>query len=265
MKEKIRLEHIGKTFVTKRQTITALQDVNMTFGEGEFVSIVGPSGCGKSTIIRMIDDIIKPTDGTITVDGVTYDNNKPVSQSVIANIGFVFQNANLYPWLTVRQNLLLPLKVLGMLDQEHIEYADSLLQTIGLTEYADAYPCEISGGMAQRIGVIRSMVHKPQMLLMDEPFGALDDDTREVLDLEILQIWKRFGMTVIFITHNVEEAVLMSQRVYVMGSHPGRVVAEIPVTFDSARTIDLLSTPAFAEYCSRIEQLIGKIELDQIV
>ncbi len=265
MKEIIRLEHIGKTFFTRRQTITALQDVTMSFGEGEFVSIVGPSGCGKSTIIRMIDDIIKPTEGTITVNGVVYDNCKPVPREVISNIGFVFQSPNLYPWLTVRQNLLLPLKILGRMTEEYISYADSLLQMIGLTEYAAAYPREISGGMAQRIGVIRSMVHKPQILMMDEPFGALDDDTREVLDLEILQIWKRSGMTVIFITHNVEEAVLMSRKIYVMASHPGRVTAEVPIAFDQPRSLELLSSQAFSACCSQIEQMIGTVNLDQIV
>lgn len=265
MKDKIKLEHLGKTFVTRRQTITALQDVNMTFGEGEFVSIVGPSGCGKSTIIRMIDDIIKPTEGTITVDGVAYDNTKPITKEMISKIGFIFQSPNLYPWLTVRQNLLLPLEVLGKKTPEYVDYADSLLQMIGLTEYSDAYPKEISGGMAQRIGVIRGMVHKPQMLMMDEPFGALDDDTREALDLDMLNIWKKTGMTVIFITHNVEEAVLMSQRIYVMASHPGRVTTDIPVSFDKPRTLELLATPEFSAYCSKIEGLIGTVKLDQIV
>lgn len=265
MEAKIKLEHVGKVFTTRRQTIEALKDVNMQFGAGEFVSIVGPSGCGKSTIIRMVDDIIKPTSGAITVDGAAYDNAKPITKERIRKIGFIFQSPNLYPWLTVRQNLLLPLKVLGLETPEYVAHADSLLQMIGLTAYGDSYPNEISGGMAQRIGVIRGMVHKPQMLMMDEPFGALDDDTRETLDLEMLHIWQQTGMTVVFITHNVEEAVLMSQRVYVMASHPGRVTANIPIQFNAPRTLELLIKPEFSSYCSQIEQLIGTISLDQIV
>ncbi len=265
MKPIIQLKNIGKQFVARRQTITALEDINMQFGEGEFVSIVGPSGCGKSTVIRMIDDIIKPTCGTITVDGYSYDNDKPVSKEQIKKLGFIFQLPNLYPWLTIRQNVTLPLKILGLDDAEHMAYADELLAMIQMSDYADAYPSEISGGMAQRVGVIRGMVHKPQMLMMDEPFGALDDETREQLNVELLGIWQKTGMTIIFITHNVEEAVLLSQRVYVMASNPGRVIADIDVDFNKPRSLDLLMDPAFTAYCNQIEKLIGKIELDQIV
>ena len=261
----IKLESISKQFVARRQKITALEDVNMQFEEGAFVSIVGPSGCGKSTVIRMIDDIIKPSSGTITVDGVRYDNEKPISKEMIRNLGFIFQIPNLYPWLTIRQNVTLPLKILGLDDAAHRAYADELLAMIQLTDYANAYPGEISGGMAQRIGVIRGMVHKPKMLMMDEPFGALDDETREQLNIELYGIWQKTGMTIIFITHNVEEAVLLSQRVVVMSSNPGRVVAELPVDFDQPRTLALLNTPEFAAYCSQIEKLIGKIDLEQIV
>ena len=261
----IELSNISKQFVARRQKITALEDVNMQFEKGEFVSIVGPSGCGKSTVIRMIDDIIKPSSGTITVDGVPYDNGKPISNEMVRNLGFIFQIPNLYPWLTIRQNVTLPLKILGLNDAAHQAYADELLAMIQLTDYAGAYPSEISGGMAQRIGVIRGMVHQPKMLMMDEPFGALDDETREQLNIELLSIWEKTGMTIIFITHNVEEAVLLSQRVYVMASNPGRVVADMAIDFKRPRTLELLTEPDFAAYCNQIEKLIGKIDLDQIV
>ena len=261
----IKLEKISKQFFARRQTITAIDNLNMQFNPGEFVSIVGPSGCGKSTVIRMIDDIIKPTAGTITVDGYSYCNDKPVTKDKIKNLGFIFQLPNLYPWLTIRQNVTLPLKIYGLDDPAHRSYADELLAMIQLSDYADAYPSEISGGMAQRIGVIRGMVHKPKMLMMDEPFGALDDETREQLNIELLDIWKKTGMTIIFITHNVEEAVLLSERVYVMASNPGRVIADITIDFSQPRTLDLLTQPSFAAYCNQIEKLIGKIELDQIV
>ena len=265
MEPMIKLENVGKSFHTKRTDIVALKDVNMEFYPGEFVSIVGPSGCGKSTIIRIVDDIIKPTEGRVIVDGVEYDNNKEISKEMVKKLGFIFQLPNLYPWLTVRENLYLPLKVFGLQDEEHMQHVDKLLDMIGLSDCGNIYPSEVSGGMAQRIGVIRGMVHKPQMLMMDEPFGALDDDTREKMNLEMLNIWKETGMTIIFITHNVEEAVLLSQRVYVMQSHPGTVKAEVKIDFDEPRSLELIETQKFNEYCSRIEELIGKIDLNNVV
>lgn len=265
MEPKIKIEHLGKNFFSRRQTIKALDDVNMEFAPGEFVSIVGPSGCGKSTIIRMIDDLIKPTSGTITIDGFTYDNKKEIPQSFIKKLGFVFQLPNLYPWLTVRQNLYLPLKVYGMMDSEHVHHVEDLLEMTNLTEVGNIYPNQISGGTAQRIGVIRGMVHKPEMLMMDEPFGALDDETREKLNMEMLNIWKQTGMTIIFITHNVSEAVLMSQRVYVMKANPGHVKAEVKIEFDEERSLELQHTKKFINYCTQIEELIGKVDLNDVV
>lgn len=265
MEPKIKIEHLGKKFYSRRQEITALDDVNMSFAPGEFVSIVGPSGCGKSTIIRMVDDIIKPTSGSITVDGFTYDNKKEIPQSFIKKLGFIFQLPNLYPWLTVRQNLYLPLKVYGMMDSEHVHHVEDLLEMTGLTEVGNTYPNQISGGTAQRIGVIRGMVHNPEMLMMDEPFGALDDETREKLNMEMLNIWKKTGMTIIFITHNVSEAVLMSQRIYVMQSNPGHVKAEVKIDFDEERSLELQHTQKFIDYCNQIETLIGKVDLNDVV
>ena len=261
----IKLEHVGKKFVTRRQEITALDDVNMEFAPGEFVSIVGPSGCGKSTIIRMVDDIIKPTSGKITVDGIEYDNSRSISKSMVKKLGFIFQLPNLYPWLTVRQNLYLPLKVYGMLDHDHVNYVEDLLDMAGIRDAGNVFPNEISGGMAQRIGVIRGMVHQPKMLMMDKPFGALDDETREKMNIEMLNIWKQTGMTIIFITHNVSEAVLLSQRVYVMQSNPGHVKAELKIDFDEERSLELIRKPKFIEYCNQIEKLIGTVNLNDVV
>lgn len=261
----IKLEHVGKKFVTRRQEITALDDVNMEFAPGEFVSIVGPSGCGKSTIIRMVDDIIKPSSGKITVDGIEYNNRKSISKDLVKKLGFIFQLPNLYPWLTVRQNLYLPLKIYGMMDHNHVNYVEDLLDMAGIRDAGNVYPCEISGGMAQRIGVIRGMVHQPKMLMMDEPFGALDDETREKMNIEMLNIWKQTGMTIIFITHNVSEAVLLSQRVYVMQSNPGHVKAELKIDFDEERSLDLLKKPKFTQYCNQIENLIGTVNLNDVV
>ena len=149
----ISLKNINKKFLTRRSEIYALKNINMDFNKGEFVSLVGPSGCGKSTIIRLLDDILKPTSGEITVDGFTYNNNVSIPKDVIKKMGFIFQVPNLYPWLTIRENLMLPLKIYKMKGTEYEQYASSLLDYVGLADYADSYPSEISGGMQQRIGV----------------------------------------------------------------------------------------------------------------
>lgn len=266
MSEKfITLKGVDKTFKTKRSEIYALKNINMEFDKGEFVSIVGPSGCGKSTIIRLIDDIIKPTNGEIVVDGVKYDNKKDITKDMIKKLGFIFQVPNLYPWLTIRENVQLPLKVHNLKGEKYEKKTDELLDYVGLSQYANAYPSEISGGMSQRIGVIRGMVHEPQVLMMDEPFGALDEFTRETLNIELIKIWKDTKMTIIFITHNVEEAVLLSERIYVMSTHPGEVIAEIPIDFgEKERDLDLLTDEKFAEYCYQIEGLIGHLSLSEI-
>lgn len=265
MEPKIRLEHVSKEFNARRSNIRALDDINLEIFPSEFVSLVGPSGCGKSTIIRMVDDIIKPTSGTIIVDGKAYDNSIPISKQDIMKLGFIFQIPNLYPWLTIKENLYLPLKVYGEYDEPHMKYADELLDMIHLSDYADAYPKEISGGMAQRIGVIRGMVHKPEMLMMDEPFGALDDDTREELDLEIREIRKNTGITIIFITHNINEAVLISDRVVVLKSHPGQIKDEVKIDLPYDRTLDMQESHEFLSYAKKIQDLIGTVDIKDIV
>jgi NitT/TauT family transport system ATP-binding protein len=176
---KIILKNLSKIFHTRFQTIVAVQDINMEFGEGDFISIIGPSGCGKSTIIRMIDDIVKPTSGQIIIDGQDISSFKRIPAETARKIGFIFQQPNMFPWLTVRDNILLPLKIFGLRGQEWKNYADELIEMSGLSASRDSYPTEISGGSMQQAGVIRAMVHKPEILLMDEPFGALDLITRE--------------------------------------------------------------------------------------
>lgn len=265
MEPKIKLEHVSKEFNARRSNIRALDDINLEIFPSEFISLVGPSGCGKSTIIRMVDDIIKPTSGTIIVDGKAYDNSIPISKQDIMKLGFIFQIPNLYPWLTIKEKLYLPLKVYGEYDEPHMKYADELLDMIHLSDYADAYPKEISGGMAQRIGVIRGMVHKPEMLMMDEPFGALDDDTREELDLEIRENRKNTGITIIFITHNINEAVLISDRVVVLKSHPGQIKDEVKIDLPYDRTLDMQESHEFLSYAKKIQDLIGTVDIKDIV
>ncbi len=262
--DKIVLNHLGKVFHTRFQTITAVKDANMRFAKGDFVSIIGPSGCGKSTIIRMIDDLIKPSSGEIVIDGRVLDNSKRIPTEVIRKIGFIFQQPNMYPWMTVRENVLLPLKVFGLHGKEWEDHADHLIKSYGLAAQQDSYPTELSGGSMQRAGVIRAMVHKPEILLMDEPFGALDEMTRESLNMELLDIWKETGNTIIFITHSVDEAVLLSNRVYVMGTNPGRVVDEIDIDLPRPRNLDMIVSDKFVEYCEYLTNKIGHIELREI-
>lgn len=260
---KIELRNIDKTFVTKRQTTHALVDINIAVPTHSIVSIVGPSGCGKSTIIRIINDIIKPSSGAILIDGKDYGAEMP--KEIIRKMGFIFQRPNLLPWLTLRQNIAFPQKIVGQKGQECEEYVERLLAIGRLQEYAEQYPTSLSGGTLQRGGVMRAMANKPEILLMDEPFGSLDDMLREKLDLETLDIWEKLGQTIIFITHNVREAVLMASKVYVMATHPGRIVSEIPIDLPYPRKLEMLATPKFMDYETKITSLIGEIELSEIV
>ncbi len=262
--DKIRLVNLTKVFQTRFQTITAVKDVNMHFAPGDFVSLIGPSGCGKSTVIRLIDDLLKPSSGDIFIDGEKVDPTKRIPAETIRKIGFIFQQPNMLPWMTVRENVTLPLKIFGLEGPEWENYADELIEMTGLTRYRDTYPTELSGGSMQRAGVIRAMVHKPDILLMDEPFGALDEMTREVLNIELLDIWQKTGKTIIFITHSVDEAVLLSNRVYVMGTNPGRVVDEITIDLPRPRSLDMIVSDKFIEYSEYLTNKIGHIELSLI-
>jgi ABC-type nitrate/sulfonate/bicarbonate transport system, ATPase component len=262
--QKIRIEGLSKIFHSRRQTITALQDINIQIDGGDFVSIVGPSGCGKSTIIRIIDDIIKPSSGKIYIDGQLLNTEKRIPKDVIRKIGFIFQQPNMYPWLTVRENVALPVRTFGLKGQEWEDYIDELMAMARIDQYANAYPVEISGGMMQRAGVVRAMVHKPEILLMDEPFGALDEMTREQLNLELLEIWKKTNMTIIFITHNVEEAVLLSSKAYVMSTNPGKIIAEVMIDLPRPRTLDMITDTKFIAYRTKLTNLIGRVDLSKI-
>ena len=259
---KIRLEHVDKVFKTKRQEIYALSDISMNVMEHDFVSIVGPSGCGKSTIIRIIDDIIKPTSGDVYVGDYKYE--KKVSRDVIRSMGFVFQRPNLLPWKTVRENIMFPQEIMGLKGPQWEEWTDDLLARGRLSEYAHKRPSELSGGTLQRAGVLRSMATKPDILLMDEPFGALNERLREQLDLDTLEIWEQNKQTIVFITHNVREAVLLSNRIYVMATHPGRIIAEIPIDLPYPRTLECMLTDRFLDYETQVTQLIGEIDLSEI-
>jgi NitT/TauT family transport system ATP-binding protein len=246
------------------QTIVAVTDYSMDIMEGEFVSILGASGCGKSTLIRMLDGIITPSSGEIFVDGEQVNGRKGIPPVLRRRMGFIFQQPNLLPWFTVRENVALPLRILGLKGKEWEDRVDMLLDLVGLEKYAGASPAEISGGMLQRVGVIRAMVHDPEILLMDEPFGALDEMYRETLDMELLSIWEKTKKTIIFITHNIEEAVLLSSRIFVMGTQPGRLVDTVDIKLSRPRSLDMITEADFNEYSHQVTNLIGKLDLSKI-
>lgn len=259
---KIELSHVTKEFKTKRQRIVAVQDASFGVYEKELVCLVGPSGCGKSTIIRMIDGLISPSSGSISIDNCTYTQKPP--KEILKNIGFVFQNHNLLPWKTVWENLCLPLKIMGLKGEKWEKHAQGLLEMVHLEKFRNLHPCELSNSMQQRLGVIRAMVYDPDIVLFDEPFGALDETMRELLDIEILNIWEKTGKTIIFITHNVSEAVLISQRIFVMATNPGRIVKDIAVDLPAQRTLEMTGDPKFIEYEDEVKALIGHLSLDVI-
>jgi NitT/TauT family transport system ATP-binding protein len=262
---KIEFKNISKVFQTRKQEIVAVKDYSMRIDQGDFVSIVGPSGCGKSTLIRMLDGIIAPTNGELFIDGALLDTQTKMPRETLRKMGFIFQQPNMLPWYTIRENVMLPLKVFGLEGKEWTDYAESLMEMAGIhKEYAKAYPLEVSGGMLQRAGVIRAMVHMPEILLMDEPFGALDELMREQLNMELLDIWDRLGITIIFITHNVEEAILLSNRIYVMGTQPGRLIASVDIDLPRPRALSMITEARFAAYEQQLTSLIGELDLRNI-
>jgi len=261
---RIAFHNVTKIFYARRQTITAVKDFSMEVFPGEFVTIVGPSGCGKSTVIRMLDGITPPSEGRILIDGTDFGGKK-LDVETLKKIGFIFQEPNLLPWLTVEQNVQLPLKIMHMNTPENQKRVHQLIDMVNMRAYASAYPVEVSGGMTQRVGVIRAMVHDPEILLMDEPFGALDSITREQLNMELLQIWRETNKTIIFITHNVEEAVLLSSRVYVMATDPGRLVDVVNIDLPRPRSLDMITDDRFIAYTNQLTHLIGEIDLSKIV
>jgi NitT/TauT family transport system ATP-binding protein len=248
----IEVSAVSKSFRTRDGNVTtALSDVSFRVRPGAFVSLVGPSGCGKSTLLRMIAGLISPSLGAVLL------GSRPVSEPS-AEIGIAFQRPVLLPWLTVRGNIALPAELEGRLSKGQIAVrVDALLSMVRLAGSGDRMPGELSGGMQQRVAIARALMADPGVLLMDEPFGALDALTREHLNDELLEVWARGQPTVIFVTHDIPEAVYLSDRVLVMAAHPGRVIADIPVTLPRPRGAQTRVHPDFARLGAEIRMLIG--------
>jgi NitT/TauT family transport system ATP-binding protein len=244
------LSHVGKRYRTSQgTTLEALSDINLTARDGEFISVVGPSGCGKSTLLKIVIGLTSATSGTVSFGA---GRGKAAHR-----FGMVFQQPLLLPWRTVLRNVLLPHDITATRTAAAAETrARELLAMLGLADFADHYPAELSGGMQQRVGIGRALMHEPSILLMDEPFGALDAMTRDQLGIDLLRIWEANRGTVVFVTHSIPEAVLLADRVVVMTPRPGEIVDVLNVEIERPRTLERVNTPAFGEYVSHIRRLL---------
>ena len=242
---------VTKTF--PRGNVKALQDIDLALTHGEFVSLIGPSGCGKSTLLRVIGDLIEPSAGSVTVNG------KPARRARIdREYGIVFQDAVLFDWRTVAKNIALPLEMLGWDRDRRKERVEEMLDLVELGSFADHHPWQLSGGMQQRVSIARALSFEPALLLMDEPFGALDEMTRERLNLELLSIWETLGSTVIFVTHSISEAVFLSTKVVVMSPRPGRIAGTIDVDLPRPRGVETREDPHYFELVTAVRELLRK-------
>ena len=237
--------HLSKQFVSYQGTLSAIEDVSFEVAQGEFVCVVGPSGCGKSTLLRLLAGLLLPDRGQVCLYGQPLTGPR-------RELGIVFQKASLMPWRTVFDNVLLPLQVLRMSRSEAHERVGRVLQLVDLAEFSNSYPRELSGGMEQRVAIARALAHEPEVLLLDEPFGALDALTRERLNLELLRVWEASHKTVVMITHDIREAIFLSDRVLVLSQRPGRVVASLPVTLPRPR----LPAMFYGEACNAMAQQV---------
>ncbi len=247
----IAIDHVSKIYNTNGGTVTALQDVSLSIAPGEFVSLIGPSGCGKSTLMRLIGDLDQPSNGVIQVKGKTPDRAR-----LDRDYGIVFQAPVLYEWRTVRKNVELPLEVMGRPTGERHERAQAMLRLVGLQDFGQSYPWQLSGGMQQRVAIARALAFAPSILLMDEPFGALDEITRERMQAELLTIWggAETDTTVIFVTHSIPEAVFLSDRVVVMSPRPGRIENIVAVDLPRPRDIVTRESPRYFEFVTAVRE-----------
>ena len=244
----IMLKDIGMVYRTNDgRDVTALTGVTLDIEKGEFVSLVGPSGCGKTTLLRIIADLLTPSSGDIKISG-----ESPHDARLKRRYGIVFQSAVLYEWRTVKKNIMLPLEIMHVPLKEQSERADKMLELVGLTEFANHYPHQLSGGMQQRVGIARALAIQPEILLMDEPFSALDEFTREKLHIDLLKIWRKTNKTIVFVTHNIQESVFLSDKVCVLSPHPGRLSAVVDINLPRPRTMEMKSTPELTELVAKV-------------
>jgi NitT/TauT family transport system ATP-binding protein len=241
----ITLSNVGKVY---SNGTVALQDLNLTINEGQFVSLLGPSGCGKSTVLRIIAGL-----GKMSTGNLYWGENRTKQR-----LAYVFQEAALMPWATVEDNVRLPLKLAGVPKREAAKSVEEALQMVDLRGFERSYPRELSGGMKMRVSIARALITKPEVLLMDEPFGALDEMTRSKLNSDLLNLWQQKQWTVVFVTHNIYEAVYLSNRVVVMAARPGRVVADVAIDAAYPRSEEFRTSPLYNEYCRQISHELAQ-------
>ncbi len=245
-------ENLEIVYQSKRGSVTALSGLTTSMAKGEFLSILGPSGCGKSTFLKLAAGLMKPTSGSIVLDGKPIVGPRP-------DVGIVFQQATLMPWRTVLDNVLLPIRTLRRDIDAGRETAQQLLKMMGLEAFAKHYPYELSGGMQQRVGIARGLVHDPALLLMDEPFAALDAMTREHMMRELQSIWTNTRKSVVFITHSIPEAVFLSDRIVVLSARPGRMIKDIVVDLPRPRTLETMGERKFVDMCNELRALFDDL------
>ena len=238
---------VSLTFETSDGKVDALSSVSLQIADGEFVSFIGPSGCGKTTMLRVIADLQQPTAGTLLVNGVSAEQAR-----LERRYGYVFQAPALFPWRTIEKNLKLPLEIMGFSDSEQQQRAARYLALVNLTGFERKFPWQLSGGMQQRVSIARALSFDPALLLMDEPFGALDEIVRDHLNEQLLQLWDKTGKTVLFVTHSIPEAVFLSSKIVVMSPRPGRIIDIIDCNFPRDRTLEIRETPEFLRIAQRV-------------
>ncbi|MEX1124677.1 MAG: ABC transporter ATP-binding protein [Acidimicrobiia bacterium] len=249
---------VGKVFGPDADAVEALRDIDLVLSPGDFASLIGPSGCGKSTLLRLIGDLAAPSSGELTVNGKT-----PGQARLDRDYGMVFQSATLLDWRTVKKNVELPLEIMGFESETRAAKAQEMLALVQLERFAGHYPWQLSGGMQQRVAIARALAFNPSLLLMDEPFGALDEMTRELMQQEVLRIWEETGTTVIFVTHSIPEAVFLSTRVLVMSPRPGWITDEITIDLASKRDEDTREAPRYFELITEVREALRRGERNE--
>src|SRR5262245_4849769 len=245
----IEARELSLTFETADGPVYALSNVDLTVEDGDFVSFIGPSGCGKTTLLRVIADLEQASEGTITVNGMTPDEARKKRA-----YGYVFQAPALYPWRTIERNVALPLEIMGYSRRERAERIARNLDLVNLQGFEKKFPWQLSGGMQQRVSIARALAFDPKLLLMDEPFGALDEIVRDKLNQQLLELWARTKKTVVFVTHSIPEAVFLSNKIVVMSPRPGRIIDVIETNFAHDRTLDIRETREFLKIAHRVRQ-----------
>jgi NitT/TauT family transport system ATP-binding protein len=243
------IEGLNISFETASGTFQALESVDLTVSENEFLTLIGPSGCGKTTVLRCIAHLVEPTSGQVMVNGLS-----PIEAIQKRDVGYVFQSATLLEWRNVLKNVLLPMEIAGIGRKEAMQRASEMIERVGLSDFTRNFPRQLSGGMQQRVAIARALVMKPKIILMDEPFAALDEITREDMNRWLMEVFDKSNTTIVFVTHNIREAIMLSDRVVVMAPRPGRLVAEFEIDLPRPRTQEIMFSEEFNAIRQRAEQ-----------